>query len=96
MSFVLPRRAAQGVWNQSQREARAGGIKAGRVGPSKPLISHMRLQNLEFSLLGFRSWFVPYFLTMLPFVPFGMIVHILCHHILDVCNLIFFFNLIGD
>lgn len=34
--------------------------------------------------MGFGSPLVQYFLTMHLFLPFGMVIHVLCHHILKV------------
>lgn len=50
------------------------------------MASDMEMQNLEFVELVFGLELVYYFLTMLPFRPFGMMMYILCHEILEVCD----------
>lgn len=49
-------------------------------------------QSLEFALLVFGFAF----LTNLPFFHFGTVMYILCHYILEVCDLPFGFDFIGD
>lgn len=51
------------------------------------LISDMELQSLEFAQLVFVLALVQYFLTILPPLPFGMVMYILCHYKLEACNL---------
>ena len=59
----------------------------------RALTSDMEMQSL-------CSWvsflFGQVFLTMLPFLPFGMIMYILCPCILEVCDLLSHFDFIGD
>ena len=55
------------------------------------LTSGMEMQNLEFDILVFGVAVVQYFLTMLPFLHFGIRMHMLCCFILKVCNLSFDF-----
>lgn len=56
----------------------------------------MGVLNLEFALLVFSIALVKYFLTMFPFTTFGMVICILCHYILELCDLLFHFDFIGD
>lgn len=70
------------------------GSKVGRAKLSKLLTSNMELQDLVFSMLGFCLALVYCFLTTLPFLPFGMAMYILCHYMLDLCD-VFDFHFIG-
>ena len=57
------------------------------------LISDVEIQCLEFAPLVFGlAW---YFLTMFLFLHFGMVMYILCHYMLEVCDLLFHFYFIG-
>ena len=56
----------------------------------------MEMENLVFTLLGFVLDLVRHFLTVLPILPFGVVMYILCHCMLEVCNLLFDFDFIGD
>lgn len=44
------------------------------------LTSDIEMQSLECALLVFSLALVPCFLTMVPFLSFGMVIYILCHH----------------
>ena len=59
------------------------------------LTSDMEIQNLQFALLGSGIALVQYFLTMLPFLLCGMVMYILCHCMLEVCDLLFYFDFTG-
>ena len=59
------------------------------------LTSDIKMQNLEFDQLGFDLTLVQCFLTMLPSLCFQMVMYILCHYMLEVCD-IFYFDFIGD
>lgn len=52
----------------------------------------MELQDFGFALLDFCLALVQYVLTMPQFFPFGMVMYILCHCMLEVCNLLFDFT----
>jgi hypothetical protein len=52
----------------------------------------MEMQNLKFALLGFGLALVQFFLTISLFLPSGMIMYILCHCMLEVCDLLFAFK----
>ena len=56
------------------------------------LKSHQTLekQNLESVQLIFCLALFQYFLIILPFIPFGMVMYILCHYMLEVCDLFLF------
>ena len=60
------------------------------------LISGMQMQSLEFPQLAFGLAVVHYFLTMFQSLCFGIVMYILCHYVLEICNLIFDFNFTGD
>ena len=54
------------------------------------------MQSLEFAQLAFGLVVVQYFLTVLPSLCFGMVMYILCHYMLEVCDLLFDCNFTGD
>lgn len=78
---------------QSTELKEAGGLRS-------ILISDMEMQSLELVPRVFCLVLVQYFLTMLPFLPFGTVTYILCHYVLEVRDLFFFFfnyfDFIGD
>ena len=49
--------------------------------------SAVEMYNVVFSLLVFIPVWVQYVLIMIPFVPSGMVIYILCHWLLTVCDL---------
>lgn len=57
------------------------------------LKSGIELQGLEFALLNLGFALVQYFFTVSPTLRFGMVMYILCHCILKICN---FFSLYRD
>jgi hypothetical protein len=59
------------------------------------LPSDVEIQRLEFAQLVFSLALVQYFL---PSLQFGIMMYILCHCMLEVCDLFFFFDfdIIGD
>lgn len=75
------------VWSQPSGQKCVVVIK-GVSDPKNPLISDKK-QNLEFALLVFCLALVQYFLTVFPFLPFRMEIVILCHCLLEVCDLRF-------
>lgn len=83
----LPRRTADNEWAQPKREKCITVSKDGGVGPSD-----MELPSSEFTLLDFGFPLVQYFPTIPPFLPFGMVMHILCHWRLELCDLPFDFT----
>ena len=93
-----PRRGlACSEWNQTKREKYVVVSKHERGRRYKepvinPLISDRKMQSLEFALLGFALALVPQFLTMLFSLPFAMIIYILCHCMLEVWDLVFYFS----
>lgn len=61
-----------------------------RVGDLKNVLTLCReMQSLESTLLVFNLALFQYFFTMLPFLYFGIVIYILCHCILQVCDLLF-------
>ena len=60
------------------------------------LTSDMELQSLEFAQLVFGLVLVQYFLTVFPSLHFGMVMYILCHHVLKGRDLLFDFDFTGD
>lgn len=52
------------------------------------LTPDMELQGLEFALLAFSPALVQYLLSMVPFLPFVMIMYVLCHCVLEVYDLL--------
>ena len=63
------------------------------VGDLKSLTSDREMQSLEFFLLVSSLVLVQYFLTMALFSPFGIVTHVLCCGMLEVCDLVFGFDL---
>lgn len=64
--------------------------------PKDPCEPFDRQQELEFALLAFSLVLVqasPQY-DLIP--PFGMVVHILCHYVLEVCNFLFDFYFKGS
>lgn len=56
------------------------------------LILDTWIQNLEFALLVFSLALVQYFLTML---LLGMVMYILNHYMMELCDLLFYFDFTG-
>ena len=54
------------------------------------------MQSLEFAQLLFSLSLVQWFLTMFLFLPFGTVMYILHHCVLEVCDLLFYFDFMGD
>lgn len=54
------------------------------------MISNRKMQNLEFAGLVLGLALIYYFLTVLPFSPFGMVMYILCRCMFKVCDLLLF------
>lgn len=59
-----------------------------------PLVSGMKLQDLEFSMLYLSLVIVQYFLPMTPLLPFRIDMHIWCHCVLEVSDFLSDFS--GD
>ena len=55
--------------------------------------SDMKMQNLKLDLLVFSLALVQHFLTTLP--SFGMVMYLLCHYMLEVYDLLFYFDFTG-
>lgn len=60
-----------------------------------PLTSDGDTQNLEFAGLVFALALAQYFLIVLPVLPSGMVMNVLCHCMLEVCDLTFDFDFTG-
>lgn len=56
------------------------------------LTSDMEMQRLECALLVSGLALVQYFFTMRLFLPFGMVMRILCHYMLKIYDLLFDFT----
>ena len=92
----LPRRAADREGNQLKTKKCAAVNTAGRTWDLKSAVtSNTEMQNLGFSLPALGLDLIQYFLTVLPFLHFGMIMCILCHCMLKVCDLLFAFDFTG-
>lgn len=87
----LPRSSANRLWKQARREKYVAVNRAGRSWRSEEvtLTLDMEMQNFEFALLTFGLALVQCFHTML---PFGMVIYILCHCMLEVCYGLFYFD----
>lgn len=53
----------------------------------KTVTSYMEMYNLEFAQLAFKLALALCFLTMLSFHYLGIVMYILCHYILEACDL---------
>ena len=56
----------------------------------------MEMQSFEFAQLIFGLAWVQYFLTMLPFLPFRIVMYILYHCVLKVHDLLLYMEFIRD
>lgn len=75
----------QGV-EQPQREECVAAGKAGRAEPSKPFDIRHKVTGFGVCPDRLRSSLGPYFFPLLLRLPFGMVMHVLCHCMLDVCR----------
>lgn len=66
--------------------------KAGEAEHLRPLTPDMERQHLGFALLSLCLVLVEQLFTMLLLVPLGVVMYILCHCMLEVCNLLFEFT----
>ena len=64
----------------------------GHFGCFQVLTLDTEMQSLEFTQLVFSLALVQCFLTMLPFLHFGIVMYILCYYMLEVCDLLFYFD----
>ena len=71
-------------------------MKLKGVGDLKSTLTlDVEMKSLKFALLAFSLALIKHFLTMSYFLVFGMGMIILCHYMLEVCDLIFHLNFIG-
>lgn len=88
----LQRQAANGVWKKPKKETCVAANKAERNGILKNVLTlDIHMKSMEYSWLVFCLAFVQYILTILSSLLFGMSMLILCHSMLEVCNLDFDF-----
>lgn len=87
----LPRRAADREWSHPKREKCIAVSEAGRGIPSKPLDSRHRATGSEVCPAALCLAFGPVFPYYAPSPCFGMVMHTLCHYMLEVWNLLFDF-----
>ena len=86
----LPRRAAKRKWEQPRREKCAVVNRGGKSRELKSMLtSDVEMQSWESAQLVFALALVQYLLTVLSSLQFGMVMDILCHCILEVCDLFF-------
>ena len=52
------------------------------------LTSVMEIQSLEFAQLVLGFALVQYFISVLPSLTFGIVMYIMCHCMLEVCDLL--------
>lgn len=64
--------------------------------PRSILMSDMEIQSLEFAWTVFCLALVQDFLTVLPSLCFGTVMYIPCCDMLEVCDLLFNFDFIGN
>ena len=87
-----PKRAANREWNQFKKEVCCSQQSLTELEIWSVLTSDMEMQNLEFTLLVFSLVLVKYFLIMLFFLPFWMVMYILCYSMLEICDLVYHFD----
>ena len=91
--MCIVKRAANREWNQSKRKKCVAVNKAKRSWRSEEeLVSDMEMQSLEFSPLVFHLALVLYFFAIFSSLHFGMVMYILYHYMLEVCDLLFDFD----
>lgn len=92
----LLRRAAYREWNQPNRHKCVAVNIAERSWRSEEHFD-IRLGKAEFRVCpaGFWSYFSPVFLHYAPFFPFEMMMYILCQYMLELCDLLFYFDFMG-
>ena len=56
----------------------------------------MKMEHLEVVHLVLGLVLAQYFLMMPPFLSIGMVMYILCHYMLEVCDLLFTFDITRD
>ena len=90
-----PRRAEDQVWNQPKRDKCIAVMKLQDW--RAEAFSNIRHGDAEYGvcLLVFGLALAQYFLTMFPFLPFGIIMYFLCHYMLEKYDLLFDFDFIG-
>lgn len=92
----LPKRSAKSMEASPERERYVAFKKTERCwGNEECFDIRHEIQNLEFTLMTFGLALVRYFLILLPLLPFGMTICILCHFILEVCDPLIDFDFIG-
>lgn len=84
----LLKRAAKREWNQPKRKKCVAVNKAKRSWRSEECFD-ISYGDAEFGVCPVCLTLVQYFLTMLRSLPFGIVVYILCHYMLEVCDLVF-------
>lgn len=67
-----------------------------RVELCRALTSDMEMQSLELAQRVLSLALVQGFLPVLPFFPFRMLMYVVCHCLLNICDLLFYFDFIGD
>lgn len=92
----LPRKAADSVWTQPKRGVLRSTKLRGMGDAESPKASDTdtEAQGLESALLLSALALAQGFLTMLPFLPFGMKMYTLYHCMFDVCDLLFYLDFI--
>ena len=90
----LPKRAANKEWNRPKRSVllAVNKAKCHSRDVESALTSDIEVQNLEFSLQVFGLALVQHFLNVFPFLCSGPVMCILCHYMLEVCDLLFYFD----
>lgn len=87
----LPRRAANRSGSSTSERNKLHSTKLNQSRDLKSfLLSGMKMQCLEFAQLVFRLALFQYFLTMTPSLHSGMLLYILCHYMLEVCDMFLF------
>ena len=93
----LPRRAADRSGTSPRERSVLQSTKLKGVGDLRSILtSDMEMQSLEFAQPVFSLALAQHFLAILPFLRFEMAMYILCHYMLEVCDLFLDFDFISD
>ena len=97
MVGYLLRKAANKKRTSPRESSVVQPIKLEEVGdPKRALTLDVEIQSLQFAWLVFSLALVQYFLSRIPFLHFRMVMYILCYYMLEVCDLLFYFDFTGD
>lgn len=76
------------MWSQPKRDNKYVQTTKLMGAGSEKLTSDVEMQSLGLTLLVLGLVLVEHFLTTLPFLPFGLVMYILCRCMLEACGLL--------